>query len=477
MYFNLRNYVLKLVIIFTLATSSLFFSPNLLTKSMAATTQTGEVTASSLNMRSGPSTSYKNILTLKKGYKLTILEKKSGWYKVKYSNKIGWSIDDYIKIVTTSNATTQQVLFTGEVTASSLSVRASATTSSKIITTLKKGTKIAVVQKSNSWYKINTSKGYGWVSSKYVKQSTSETKPTTTPTPTKPTTPTTPSKPTTPGNAVKTGKVTIVGLNMRTGPATTYKSIKTLSTGTIVTIKSEKNGWYEIAIGTITGWASAKYIQLVNNENMNLANFVLVIDPGHGGSDPGTTFKASNGVIYKESMIVLKVSQYLKDYLSKLPIKTFFTRETDIFPSLSQRVSFAKSKNANAFISLHINSTPSHTGNGTETYYYEPNTSSVAVKNDPKLQSSISLAETVQKRLVEKLKLSDRGTKHGNFHVIRETTMTSILTELGFIDNPKDNEKLSTEYWQKEAAKGIYLGVLDFLAIQGYKVDSYYYVK
>ncbi|WP_088070449.1 N-acetylmuramoyl-L-alanine amidase [Gottfriedia luciferensis] len=490
MYLKLRNYVFKVVMILSLITSSLFFSLIGGTSSKAATTQTGEVTASTLNMRTGPSTAYGKVLTLKKGNKLPILEKKNGWYKTKFNNKSGWASDDYIKIVNTATSTTPKVLLSGEITAASLNVRTSPNTSGKVILALKKGTKVSVVEKNGTWYKINTSKGYGWVSSTYVKQTNStttkppttsppsgNTKPPTTNPPsgnTKPPTTTPPSgntKP--PSNSNKSGKVTTSVLNVRTGPAATYQSIKTITNGTVVTIKDEKDGWYQITIGTITGWVSAKYIQQINSEDMDLENFILVIDPGHGGTDPGTSFKTSTGAVYKESMIVLNVSQYLKGFLVKLPIKSYFTRESDVYPTLTQRVNFAKSKNANAYISIHINATASHTGNGTETYYYGE--SKTSPNNSPtKLQDSMTLADSIQKRLVEKLKLKDRGTKSGNFQVIRESTMASILTELGYVDNPADNVKLSSATWQKEAAKGIYLGILDYLNTQGYNVDSYY---
>ncbi|PEL12344.1 N-acetylmuramoyl-L-alanine amidase [Bacillus sp. AFS017336] len=474
MLLKLWNNVLKIGMILSILSSSLFFGVN---SSKAATTQSGVVTAASLNMRTGPSTAYSKIMTLKKGNKLTITERKNGWYKFKFSKKIGWASAKYIKLFK-KTPTAPKVLFSGEITASSLNVRTSPSVTGKVITTLKKGTKVSIVEKKSTWYRINTTKGYGWVSSAYVIQIVNEVKPPSTKPPeeSKPNPPTT-KPPSGDTSAIdqqdKSGRVTTSSLNVRTGPGTTYESITSIKVGTVVKIKAEKDGWYEIEAGTIVGWVSAKYIQQISDDDMNLENFILVIDPGHGGSDPGATFKTSSGEIYKESMIVLSVSQFLNDYLVELPIQTYFTRESDTYPTLNQRVEFAKSKKANAFISIHINASSSHNGNGTETYYYGE--SKTSPTNSPtKLEDSMTLAETIQNRLVEKLELKDRGTKSGNFQVIRESTMASILTELGYIDHPTDNVKLSNEIWQQEAAEGIYLGILDYLSIQGYNVDSYY---
>ncbi len=421
---------------------------------------TGNV-ATKINVRTSPENTSKVFVTLSKGAKVSIVEKNDLWYKIKTSKGYGWVMSKY---VSETNTEVLPVIDTGTITATKMNVRKEPKYTSSVFVTLSKGGKVSIVEKINLWYKIKTSKGYGWVMSNYVKTASSTTPPTEGD---GPTTPTIPIKD-------KFGKVTTSSLNVRKGPGTEYATIKALSSGTIVELKGENNGWYQIVFGTITGWVSKSYIKIIDTQDAELGGFTLVIDPGHGGTDPGTSFKTSSGVTLKEGVIVLSVSNYLKTYLNNLPINSYFTRETDVYPTLTQRVSFAESKKADAFISIHINSTPSHTGDGTETYYYGEAAAKATAASKEKLQDSIAFADFVQKRLVEKLKLDDRGTKSGNFHVIRESSMASILTELGFVDNPKDNVKLASASWQKEAAKGIYLGILDYLAYQGYNVDSYY---
>jgi len=500
----------KFVMILSLTTSSLFISSNQMNRSMAATNQVGQINPSTalpvlstgtvistkINVRTTPVNTSKIFVTLSKGAKVSIVQKYGPWYKIKTSKGYGWVMAKYVNETASQ---TLPVIDTGTITATKLNVRLEPVNTSTVFVSLSKGGKVSIVEKKDLWYKIKTSKGYGWVMANYIKvASIPTTPPPTDGGTTPPTTPTIPMKDT-------YGKVTAASLNVRKGPGTSYDTIKALTSGTIVSVTGENNGWYQITSGTTNGWVSKTYIQLVEKEVAELGDFKLVIDPGHGGSDPGTSFKTSSGVTLKESLIVLKVSQYLKGYLAKLPINSYYTRETDVYPTLTQRVDFTESKKADAFISIHINSTPSHTGDGTETYYYgtsqtsaksamssssesaegmstaaalaAPSSMSIvstSAVSPTKLQDSKLLAGFVQKRLVEKLKLKDRGTKSGNFHVIRESSMASILTELGFIDNSKDNVKLNSSSWQQEAAKGIYLGILDYLKNQGYQVDSYY---
>jgi len=475
---KLRNKLINFIVILTITTSSLFFSTSQIHKSLSATYRveqtsslatlpvihTGLVTSTKINVRTKPENTSKVFVTLSKGAKVSIVEQKSLWYKIKTSKGYGWVMSKY---VAKTNTEVLPVIDTGTITSTKMNVRKEPKNTSTIFVTLSKGGKVSIVEKTNLWYKIKTSKGYGWVLANSIKLSTTQ--------------PSVPAKD-------KFGKVTASTLHVRTGPSVNYTSIGTLTTGKIVTILSEQNGWYQITSEKMAGWVNKAYIQLVNKDDAELSSFTLVIDPGHGGQDPGATFKANNGVIYKESNVVLQVSQYLKSYFSKLPIKSFYTRQTDVYLTLDQRVNFSKSNGANAFISIHTNASTTHKGEGTETYYYgqtkggsdisfSNSDDSPTAKNTlskTKLQDSKLLAEHVQRRLVEKLKLKDRGVKTGNFHVIRETPMASILTELGFIDNPTDNVKLTSVSWQKEAAKGIYLGVLDYLNHQGYPVDLYY---
>lgn len=255
-------------------------------------------------------------------------------------------------------------------------------------------------------------------------------------------------------------------LNVRTGPSTNYPSIGSLANQSKVQVAYKVGSWTMIKSGSLIGFVSTGY--LVNGGSGGgtgttnpLANLTLVIDPGHGGKDPG-----ASGFGAKEKDIVLQTGLYLQQYLKNTPIKVAMTRSTDVFLELEERVDFATNVKGSAFVSLHANAF-NGTANGTESYYYR------AAENPYKADSNL-LATYIQKRLVAALGTKDRGVKEGSFYVIKYNTMPATLVELGFIDNADDNAKLVKSTYQQKAAKAIYHGILDYFGAKGYSVSSYY---
>ncbi|MED2794547.1 N-acetylmuramoyl-L-alanine amidase [Bacillus wiedmannii] len=240
----------------------------------------------------------------------------------------------------------------------------------------------------------------------------------------------------------------------------------------------------KISVGTDHGWQPNRFItraeaaqltaktdMLQYSQSNPLENKAIIIDPGHGGEDPGKNTKG-----LPESKIVLDTSLRLQQLLEKhTPFTVLLTRESDTRPghdqksSLQERVKFAKQNQGDIFISIHANA---FNGNakGTETYYYK---SSKSEKTNPHVEESRVLAEKIQERLVDALQTRDRGVKHGDLHVIRENDMPAVLTELAFIDNGIDYSKLSTENGRQIAAEAIYEGVLDYYEWKGNNVSEY----
>ncbi|PEY29643.1 N-acetylmuramoyl-L-alanine amidase [Bacillus anthracis] len=240
----------------------------------------------------------------------------------------------------------------------------------------------------------------------------------------------------------------------------------------------------KISVGTDNGWQPNKFITraeaaqltaktdaLQSSPKNPLESKTIIIDPGHGGADPG---KPTKGL--SESKIVLDTSLRLQQLLEKhTPFTVLLTRESDTRPghdqksSLQERVKFAKQNEGDIFISIHANA---FNGNakGTETYYYN---SSESEKTNPHVEESRVLAEKIQTRLVEALQTRDRGVKHGDLHVIRENDIPAVLTELAFIDNGIDYSKLSTANGRQIAAEAIYEGVLDYYEWKGNNVSEY----
>ncbi|MCM3627524.1 N-acetylmuramoyl-L-alanine amidase family protein [Paenibacillus glycanilyticus] len=174
----------------------------------------------------------------------------------------------------------------------------------------------------------------------------------------------------------------------------------------------------------------------------------VVIDAGHGGTDPGA--KSINGRWEKE--VNLSLSLKVKALLDKEKyIKPLLSRPEDKFVTLADRVTFAKNNKADIFISIHANSNPTSSVTGTETYYTR--------------DSSKALANIVHKHLVKGTGLKDRGVKYGNLHVTRETTMPAILLETGFLSNKGDSDVLYSDAAQNKMAAEIVAGIKEYLKL------------
>ncbi|KYZ77243.1 cell wall hydrolase [Anaerosporomusa subterranea] len=180
---------------------------------------------------------------------------------------------------------------------------------------------------------------------------------------------------------------------------------------------------------------------------------VIVVDPGHGGHNPGAV---SNGV--QEADINLSISTLLRDKLSKEGAKVIMTRQSDnavasnnssLGQELQARVDIAEKNNADLFISIHSNSNPDKNIAGAMTFY-------------PK-DSSSQLAIDVQKALIEQTGAVDKSVASATFYVLRNTTMPSILVETGFVTNKQEALKLNDYSYQNKIAQGVYNGVIRYL--------------
>ncbi|MFP4698589.1 MAG: N-acetylmuramoyl-L-alanine amidase [Eubacteriales bacterium] len=174
---------------------------------------------------------------------------------------------------------------------------------------------------------------------------------------------------------------------------------------------------------------------------------IIVIDPGHGGKDPGASH---NGLIEKE--LNLEIVNYVKMFLDMDDnIKTYYTRLDDTYPSLQERVELANEVEADIFLSVHNNAYYSNF-NGTETLYFPQNETSGL--------DSAEFASILQEELVNDLKLNDRGLKERtNLFVLKNTNMPAALVEIGFISSSIDSEKLKEEEFKQRAAIALYKAI------------------
>ncbi|UKM64147.1 N-acetylmuramoyl-L-alanine amidase [Flavobacteriaceae bacterium GSB9] len=221
--------------------------------------------------------------------------------------------------------------------------------------------------------------------------------------------------------------------------------------------------------------------------------FVVVLDAGHGGKDPGNM---GNG--FKEKDIALKVVLAVGEALEKYPgIKVVYTRKTDKFIDLFVRGKIANKAKADLFVSVHCNSHNS-SAHGTETFVlgthrnktnfevakkensvifmeddyeqnyegFDPNSPesvmSILLSQEEYLDQSILLASLIQDKFTNTLKRKNRGVKQAGFIVLHQTVMPSVLVEMGFLTYRKEGDYLNSKRGQNEIATSIVNAILEY---------------
>jgi N-acetylmuramoyl-L-alanine amidase len=209
---------------------------------------------------------------------------------------------------------------------------------------------------------------------------------------------------------------------------------------------------------------------------------VVIIDPGHGGKDPG----AIGPTGLKEKEVTLRIALYLEKLLKNEGIPTYLTRSKDEFVYLENRTNFANQKNGFVFVSLHANSVLNHrpSAKGIETFllsskYIGASARDVADRENrasrahPEVDTDLALiiadleesanikysfdfADIIQKKLVEYLKLENRGIKQAPFVVLKGANMAAVIVEVGFISNPKEEKLLKTNKFRENAAQALF---------------------
>ena len=189
----------------------------------------------------------------------------------------------------------------------------------------------------------------------------------------------------------------------------------------------------------------------------------IFLDPGHGGSDPGAI---SGGV--REKDLTLSVYNKVSSKLASLGYTVLTSRNVDKDVDLVDRADQANKANADMLLSIHFNAGGRGIARGIETYYYQatadrvPKINKENHNNTERLERSRKLANKVQQNLLYQTGANDRGVKRASFTVLRETSIPSILVELGFIDNPEERNKIKTNEYQERLANGIVDGIVEY---------------
>ncbi len=173
---------------------------------------------------------------------------------------------------------------------------------------------------------------------------------------------------------------------------------------------------------------------------------LVIIDPGHGGKDPGAI--GIGGI--QEKQIVMSISKQVAQILEQQGIQVRLTRNSDYFISLEGRTQMANRADADVFVSIHANSagiSKPHVS-GLETYYF---------------QSGRSLAAIIHRNILNRVDVNDRKVRQARFYVLRKSDMPSVLVETGFVTGSEDAAKLSNPSYQRKMAEGIAYGIIEYL--------------
>lgn len=408
-----------------------------------------ESNVNNLNIRSGPGLDYKILGKLQPGTTYTLIAEQNNWSYFDYYGKKAWvaswlvnksertigktiqtpSENEEVKRDSSTKEDTKKTETNKpkEVKASLLNMRTGPAISYSIVDQLPKGTQVTEVYLDGNWSKVTLTNGTkGWVSSKYLADSNKK---------------------------VEKKYVSLLYnyTNLRRGPDTSYSVITQGNKGEQFEVVSKSGKWYQIKLknGTtayVADWIVTTTSTLINTPNFGQLNGkTIVIDAGHGGYDSGAVGIGSKIL---EKVYTLKVADQLAEKLKSNGAKVILTRDDDSYITLSQRVSLSHTYNADAFLSLHFDSSKYTSATGTSVFYYSGTDS--------------RLANKVLPELVSKTGQRNRGTKFGNYQVLRTNSQPSILIELGFLSNYWEEAMITSSRYQSNATTGITNGLIAY---------------
>lgn len=404
-----------------------------------------------LNVRSQASIESAVLTQLSAGDQATVISTQGKWIEITFNQVKGFVTEEYITISNKednppSSNVSSSPLF--QVAVNTLNVRSKPDLNSKRVKQIKKGEQYKVLKKQNNWLNIEFSKDEdGWVYSFYGTMSSHSTP-----------------KPNVDSNQEQSNAITIVynGTNLRSKPSTSSDVVYRANAGETFQSVKKSGDWLEIKLNTgktafVASWVVSKSNGVKESNDVEektirkkgtLNGLTIVVDPGHGGNDSG----ASGARGTDEKGITLQTSELLKSKLLSAGANVVMTRDSDVYVDLRKRISIGHQIAADAFISVHYDSTDSPSINGFTTYY---------MHNYQK-----GLAQSVHKALGEKLSLRDRGAQPGNYLVLRENRQQAILIELGFLSNPSEERLVNTDQFREQASLGIYNGIVSYFDSQ-----------
>lgn len=407
---------------------------------------TVKATTNSLNVRSSAtsSTSTNIIGKVNTGAKFPVFEVEGSWLKVSYNGRYAYISSSYTQFLDQDGQPVGSVKKEVLANASKVTFYKTRDINGKELGSFSNGEKIKVYKTVGNWYLTVQNGIPGYVRTSQTKEIE--------PVEEKPNEEQPPNVDDNQDNELKTntiGMATVDSLHIRSEASSSSKSLGTINRGTYVEVHSISGNWAKISYNGINGYTHKTYLRLINQSGSAVAGRIIVLDPGHGGKDPGTS---KSGAIEKE--IVLKVATKVKQKLEAAGAKVYMTRAGDTYPTLQDRVDFAQNNYAEVFVSIHVNSASSESASGTETYY--------SISGNVNEKEDYRLASAINSQIVNNAGMVDRSVRREDYFVVRNLLLPSVLVELGFVTNPSDREKLISSEYVDIFADSIYKGIVQY---------------
>lgn len=402
------------------------------------------VRASVLNVRMGPGLSHEIMTQVQAEDQLNILGEENQWYKVRLSNdEIGWVASWLVE----NEEVTRETHAFGRITADSVNLRQFFTTDSDVVATVYQGTELEILYEENEWYQVYYMGRVAWVSADYFEAIEVDTQ----------------------EQINGVGREVVIGeesINIRLDASLDADVLDVGYPGQRFRLIRSVGQWYEIEVdhsvtGYVANWvvsveeASEEVVTEERQETQNqdaraatqLSEAIIVIDPGHGGQDPGAVSRLG----FTEAELALSTSLLLEQRLQDAGANVIMTRSDDYFVTLTDRVVITEEANADAFISVHYDSSEEpNQASGTTTYYFS--------------ETERELADSINHYLDIQGPLPNRGVRQANFSVLRNNSRPSILLELGYMNHDHDLTMINTHEYQSTVVEAIYQGLREYYA-------------
>lgn len=421
--------------------------------------QTAVSSVNGLNVRAQADLSAAVLTKMNAGEEAEVLSTTGDWIEINFRNTRGFVSKQYISLAESeATAETEQPagetepvekkdaiskVSSFEIAVSALNVRSKPDLSSDIQQTVNKGQVFPVISMQGNWVEIELAEGKnGWAYA-FHGQLSDQTAATV--------------------ENDSTESVTILtdGTNLRTAASTASEVASRANAGDKLPVTGKQGEWYQVQLpdgqsAFVAEWvisseestAEKEQTEVPDRKKGTLNGITVVLDPGHGGNDGGTVGVRKT----EEKELTLKTAEILSQHLNAAGAEVVMTRQSDTYVDLRKRVAESHQAGADAFISIHYDSTEDSSVSGFTSYYQH--------------DFQQELAEYLNAGLGDKLSLHDRGVQHGNYLVLRENRQPAVLVELGFLSNFNEERVLTSNQFREQAALGLYTGIIEYFDAQ-----------